>query len=93
MLLIIKRVKLIKKKKFVITIFNSDYKIFIIYITTSNICFDVDVKVFSLKKAQIAHLKVNNISIKVSDKYTNFKNFFFSKVNNGIYKIYKYQQL
>lgn len=77
MLLIIKRVKVIEKKKFVITIFDSDYKVFIVYIATFNISFDLDAKVFSLKKAQVAHLKVDNISINVSGEYINFENIFF----------------
>lgn len=77
MLFTIKRVKLIEKKKFIITTLNLDYKVFVVYIATFNISFDLDTKVFSLKKAQITYLKVDNVSIKFSDKYIDFENIFF----------------
>lgn len=51
MFLIIKQVKLIKKKKFVIVAFDQNFKPFIVYITAFNISFDLSIKVYLLKKA------------------------------------------
>ena len=49
-LLIIKKIKLIRKKKFVIVTFNLKYKAFVIYVTTLNISFDIDDEVHRSKK-------------------------------------------
>lgn len=80
MFLISKRVKLIEKKKFVAAVFYLDYKAFIIYIVALKISFDLDAKVHSLKKAQIAYPKVDKTLTKISNKYINFANVFSQKL-------------
>lgn len=50
MFLIFQKVKLIEKKKFVAIVFDSNYKVFIVYIATFNINFNVSDKIYLLKK-------------------------------------------
>ena len=80
MFLAIRKVELIKKKKFIIAIFNLNYKTFIVYITTFNISFNSIIEVYSLKRAQIVYLKINKIFTKIFNKYANFINIFFLKL-------------
>ena len=51
MFLITKKVKLIEKKKFIVTTFNLDYEVFVIYIIVLNISFNIDNKMYPLQKA------------------------------------------
>ena len=50
MLLIIKKVELIEKKEFIVVTFNSNYEIFIVYIATFNINFDISNEIHLLNK-------------------------------------------
>ena len=90
MLLIIKRVKLIGKKKFIPTTYNLKYKAFVIYITTFNI--DSSNKIHPLKKASIANLQANKTLTKVSNKYTDFADILFIKIIYKAFGAYKNQQ-
>lgn len=76
MLIISRKVNLIKKNKSVLTILNLDYEIVIIYITTLNVCSDISNKVYLLRKALIAHLIPDKISIEVFNKYAGFSKIF-----------------
>lgn len=60
-----KRVKLIKKKKFAVAVFDLDNKVFLIHVAVFNISSDAYDKVDFLKKAQIAHLKTDEMLIEV----------------------------
>lgn len=53
------KVELIREKRFVVIALDLDYKIFVIYITTLNISFNVSVEVHLLKRAQIVNLKID----------------------------------
>ena len=69
-----RQVELIEKKKFVAAALNPKYKAFVAHVAAFNV--DSDDKVHPLKRAQIAHLKVDKASIKVSSKYANFADVF-----------------
>lgn len=79
-----KNVKLIKKKKFVVILLNLDHKVLEIYIIAFNISFDI--KIYFLKRAQIAHLKINKAFIEMPNIYTNFKNIFLAKLTIKLFK-------
>lgn len=83
----IKRVKLIEKIEFIATVLNLNYEAFEVYITTLNISFNISNKIYPLKKAQIAYLKANNISIKVFSKYDNFANIFSYKLAIKLFEL------
>lgn len=69
MFLTTKRVNLIGKKEFVATVFDPDHKAFVVHIAILNINFNVGtIKLHLLNKTQIAHLKVNEILIKIFSK-------------------------
>ena len=55
-----------------------EYKAFVIHIVTLNI--DSSDEMHPLNMAQIAHLKVNKVSTKVSSKYTDFTDVFLPKL-------------
>lgn len=79
-MLTIKKVELIRKKKFAVIALNLEYKIFILHITALNISFDICDKMHSSKKAQISHLQVDKDYIEVPSKYAYFKDTFLSKL-------------
>ncbi len=87
MLLIIKKEKQIKKKEFIIVVFNLDYKVFIIWVTIFNICSNLDTKVYPSKIVQRAYAKEDKVSIEVFSKYTDFANIFLSK---SVVKLFNY---
>ncbi len=68
--------KLIKKKEFAVAIFDSDYKVFIIYVIVFHNNSNVGNEVHSLSKTQIALLKKDEASIKVFNIYANFIDIF-----------------
>ena len=94
-LLIIRQVELIEKKEFVTAALDSKHKAFVIHIATLSI--NSDDKMHPLKKAQIAHLKIDKISTKVFSKYTDFVDVFspklaaklsiYTRINNYIIKL------
>lgn len=51
-----------------------EYKTFVIYIDVLNI--NLDNKIYPSKKAQIANLKVDKVSTKVSNEYADLLTFF-----------------
>ena len=63
-------------KKFAIITLDLEHKAFVIYIAALNTSFNIGDKVHSLKKAQIAYLKVDKTPIKVFSKYIDFVNVF-----------------
>lgn len=63
-----------------------DYKVLIIYIATFNISFNINDKLHPWKRAQIVHLKANEITIKVFSKYTNFAYMFSSNLAIELFK-------
>ena len=58
-----KRVELIKKKKFVVAIFNLKYEAFVVHVATLSV--NLGDKIYLLKRAQIAYLKVDEAPTKV----------------------------
>lgn len=72
--------KLIKKKEFISTTFNPEYKAFVIYIAIFKSSSNSGNKIYSLKMAQIAYLKVDKALIEISNKYTNFTYIFLPKL-------------
>ncbi len=75
-----KRVEWIKKKEFATTALDPDHETFIVHVTALNIGFDISDKVCFLQRAQIAYLKVDEIFIKISSKYTDFADVFSLKL-------------
>ena len=73
-----KQVKLIGKKEFAIIAFNLQPKTFIVHVTTLSV--DLSDEVHPLKKAQMAHLKADEASTKVLNKYTEFVDVFSPKL-------------
>ena len=51
-----------------------------IYLVIFNINFDINIELYSLKKAQIAYLKLNKTFIRIFIKYTNFVDIFLFKL-------------
>ncbi len=84
MLLTTKKVKLIRKKRFVVIPLNLDYKAFVVYIVILNISFDT--KIYLSKKVQIAYLKVDEVYTKTSSKYANFVDVFSPKLAIEFFK-------
>ncbi len=74
------RVKLIRKKEFVIAIFDQNYEAFIVYIAIFNISFDANDKVYPLKRIQIAHLKMNEALTDILNKDVHFADIFLLKL-------------
>lgn len=72
--------KQIGKKEFAVQVFDLDYKVIIVYITTLNISFDIKNIVYSLQKAEITHLKVDKAALKIPSKYTGFADIFSPKL-------------
>ena len=81
----------------VVAALDSNYEAFVIYIAIFNISFDSNTQLYYLKNIEIAYLKIDKISIKVSCKYTNFlvifllklviKSFKYMSINNHIIKL------
>ena len=69
---------MIEKKEFAIIIFDLNHEVFVVYITAFNT--SPDSKICCSKKAEIAHLKVDEALIKVFCKYANFTDVFSSKL-------------
>ena len=74
----LRQVKLIRKTKFIAVIFDLKYKAFIIHIASLNL--NSNNEVHPSKKAQIAYLKVDKVSTKVSNEYANFVDVFLPKL-------------
>ena len=74
----IKQVQLIKKKMFAAAALDQKHKAFVVHIATLNV--DLGDEVHSLKKAQIAHLKVDKVFTKIFCKYADFADVFSSKL-------------
>ena len=68
------------KKKFAVTILDSKYDTFVIYIAALNISFNIGNKVYPWSKLEIAHQKTNEIYIKIPNKYAYFIDIILSKL-------------
>ena len=68
-----------KKKKFAAADFDSEYKVLVVYIVALSIdsCNKI---IHLLKKAKIAHLKVDKAPTKVFNEYANFVDVFSLKL-------------
>ena len=99
--LITRRIELVEKKKFVITVLDLEHKIFIVHIASfSSIPLDADVH-FSYK-SQMAGLIAKKSFIKILAKYANFADIFFldliskllkhTRINNYAIKLVDGQQ-
>ena len=69
----IRQIKLIRKKKFAIAIFDPKNEIFMIYIAF----FNLNSGIHLFYKAQIALLKIDKALITILFEYINFANIFF----------------
>ena len=76
--MITRQVKLIGKKEFIAVVLNLKHKVFVVYVATFSI--DLGDEVHPSKKAQIAYLKADKVSIKVSSKYADFVDIFSPKL-------------
>ncbi len=86
MLLTTRRVEPIRKNEFVVAILNLNYKFFVVYVATFNISSNISDEVYLLRRAQIAHLKVNKTHVKFPGKYADFANVFLSKLTTKLAK-------
>lgn len=67
-------------KEFVTIAFDSNNKTFVVLITTFNMSFDSDTKVYFLKKTYIAYFKVDKTFQEVTSKYVKFRDIFLPKL-------------
>ncbi len=74
-----KRVELIGKKEFAIVALNPEHEAFVVYIAALSI--DLGDEMHPTRRAQIAHLKANEVLTKVSSEYTDFADVFSSKLS------------
>lgn len=70
----IKRVKLIEKKEFIIAVFDSKEKTFIVYVVS---LVSSNPNIYFFYKAQISSFKTHNTLISISFKYVKFADTFF----------------
>ncbi len=73
-----RRVELIEKKEFAVAALDPEHEAFVVHITVLSV--DSDNKVHPSKGAQIAHLKANKATTKVSSKYADFADVFSPKL-------------
>ena len=73
-----KQVELIRKKEFAVTALNLGYKAFIVHVAALSI--DPDDEIYPSRRAQIAHLKLDEAPTKVLSKCTDFANIFSPKL-------------
>lgn len=71
---------LIEKNEFAIASLDPKHETFVVQIAALNISFNSGNKMYSLRRAQIAHLKANKAQTKVFSKYTDFEDVFSSKL-------------
>ncbi len=69
---------MIEKKEFIAATLDLDYGVFIVYVATLNI--RPEGKIYLLKRAQIAYLKVDETFTKVFNNYLDLKDIFLSKL-------------
>ena len=68
---------MIKKEEFTAAVLDPEYKAFILYVAALNV--NSGDKRYSLRWAQIAHLKANKAPTKIPSEYTNFTDIFLPK--------------
>ncbi len=73
-----RRVELIRKKKFAAAALDLKHEAFVVHVAALSV--DLGDKVHPSKKAQIAHLKADEVPSKVPSKYANFVNVFSPKL-------------
>ena len=69
---------MIRKKEFAIAALDLKHKIFIVHVAGFNV--DLGNEMHPLKRAQIAHLKADEVTTGVSREYTDFADVFLSKL-------------
>ena len=79
-----KQVELVWKKKFATAVLALEHKIIVIYVTALSV--DPSDKVHHLRRAQMAHLKVDDTPTKVLSKYADFADVFSQKLVVGLSK-------
>ena len=75
---IIRQIELIGKKEFAAVALDSEHEAFIVHIIVLSV--DPGDEIHPSKRAQIIHLKANEVPTKVSSKYADFADVFFSKL-------------
>ena len=73
-----RQIKLIEKKEFAAVTLDPEHEAFIIHIAAFSI--DLGDEVHSLRRAQIAHLKMDKAPFEVPSKYADFADIFFPKL-------------
>ncbi len=73
-----RQVKLIGKKEFVVVALDLEYETFIVHVAALNV--DSGDEVHPLKKAQIAHLKADEVPTEVPSEYADFADVFSPKL-------------
>ena len=96
-----RQVELIGKKEFATAILDPNHEVFVVHVAALNI--DPGDEVYLLKKVQVAYLKADEVSIKVSSKYVDFVDIFFpklaaelpkhTKINDHTIELVDYRQL
>ncbi len=81
-----KRVELIEKIEFIAIALNPEHKAFVVQVVALNISFDISDEMHSLRKAQRAHLKVDEAPIEVFNKYANFADVLLPKLDIELLK-------
>ena len=74
-----KHVELIEKKEFTTAALDLKHNVFIVHIAT--LIIDLDDEVHPLKKAKIAHLKINKALTEIFSEYANFAHIFSLKLS------------
>ncbi len=74
----IKRVELIGKKEFIVAVLDPEYEAFVVYVAALNV--DSGNEMHPSKKAQIAHLKVDETPSEMLGKYVDFADVFSPKL-------------
>lgn len=70
----------IQKKEFTIAVLDSEHEVFVVCTVDLNISFAQGNKLCSLRRFQIASLKVNKALTEVSSEYIDFKNVFLPEL-------------
>lgn len=93
----IKHIKLVEKKEFAAIAMDPKYEIFVVYITSLNFNFFINVDAYLFCKPQIVGLIAKKVFTKGSIKYTDFVDMFFpdltsklseyTKINNHTIKL------
>ncbi len=73
-----KKIELIWKKEFAITVLDLEYKVFVVYIVALSV--DSGDKIYLLRKVQMTDLKANKVHTVIPSKYIDFADIFLPKL-------------